>query len=95
MSKPVLASVAGAIVSEGVTTRVECTEAIFDKRDSLITVVFLCNFCFWWLSLWWAPLTIKIVQTHHNMLTYSHVDYKTSVERKEVCIPEGERLNFS
>jgi hypothetical protein len=29
------------------------------------------------------------------MLTYSHVDYKTSVERKEVCIPEGERLNFS
>jgi hypothetical protein len=53
------------------------------------------NFCFWWLSSWWAPLTVKIVQTHHNMLTYSHVDYITSVESKEVCIPEGERLNFS
>jgi hypothetical protein len=35
------------------------------------------------------------MQTHHNMLTYSHVDYITSVERKAVCIPEGERLNFS
>jgi hypothetical protein len=29
------------------------------------------------------------------MLTYSHVDYITSVESKEVSIPEGERLNFS
>jgi hypothetical protein len=42
-----------------------------------------------------VPLTVKIMQTHHNMLTYSHVDYITSVESKEVSIPEGERLNFS
>jgi hypothetical protein len=55
----------------------------------------LHNFCFWWLSSWWVPSTIKIMQTHHNMLTYSHVDYITSVESKEVSIPEGERLNFS
>jgi hypothetical protein len=91
----VSASVAGATVLKGVATRVECTEAIFNKRDSLITVVFLRNFCFWWLSSWWVPSTIKIVQTRHNMLTYSHVDYITSVESKEVPIPEGERLNFS
>jgi hypothetical protein len=90
----VSASVAGPTVLEGVAARVECTEAIFDKRDSLITVVFSRNFCFWWLSSWWAPSTVKIVQTRHNMLTYSHVDYITSVESKEVSIPEGERLNF-
>jgi hypothetical protein len=42
----------------------------------------LRNFCIWWLSSWWVPSTIKIVQTHHNMLTYSHVDYITSVESK-------------
>jgi hypothetical protein len=35
------------------------------------------------------------MQTHHNMLTSSHVDYITSVESKEVSIPEEERLNFS
>jgi hypothetical protein len=35
------------------------------------------------------------MQTLHSMLTYSHVDYITSVESKEVSIPEGERLNFS
>jgi hypothetical protein len=56
---------------------------------------FSCNFCFWWPSSWWAPPTIKIMQTHHNMLTSSHVDYITSVESKEVSIPEEERLNFS
>ena len=43
-SKSVSASVAGATVLEGVPTRVECTEAIFDKRDSLITVVFFAQF---------------------------------------------------
>jgi hypothetical protein len=53
------------------------------------------NFCFWWPSSWWVPSTIKIVQTRHNMLTYSHVDYITSIDSKEVSIPEGERLNFS
>jgi hypothetical protein len=35
------------------------------------------------------------MKTLHSMLTYSHVDYITSVESKEVSIPEGERLNFS
>ena len=43
-SKPVSASVAGPTVLEGVAARVECTEAIFDKRDSLITVVFFAQF---------------------------------------------------
>jgi hypothetical protein len=42
-----------------------------------------------------VPSTIKIMKTLHSMLTYSHVDYITSVESKEVSIPEGERLNFS
>ncbi len=97
MSKSVLTSVAGATVLEGVTARVECTEAIFDKRDSLVTGFFSFsrNFCFWWPSSWWVPSTIKIMKTLHSMLTYSHVDYITSVESKEVSIPEGERLNFS
>jgi hypothetical protein len=40
----VSASVAGATVLEGVAARVECTEAIFDKRDSLITVFFFAQF---------------------------------------------------
>jgi hypothetical protein len=30
------------------------------------------------------------MKTLHSMLTYSHVDYITSVESKEVSIPEGE-----
>jgi hypothetical protein len=34
-----------------------------------------------------VPLTVKIMQTDHNMLTYSHVDHITSVESKEVSIP--------
>jgi hypothetical protein len=39
-SKSVSASVAGAAVLEGVPTREECTGSIFDKRDSLVMVVF-------------------------------------------------------
>jgi hypothetical protein len=46
-----------------------------NKRDSLITVDFFAQFLLLVVpSLWWAPSTVKIVQTRHNMLTYSHVD---------------------
>jgi hypothetical protein len=58
-------------------------------------VVFFAQFLLLVAFMGWVPSTIKIVQTHHNMLTYSHVDYITSVESKEVSMPEGEMLNFS
>jgi hypothetical protein len=75
----------------------KCTEAIFNKRDSLVTVVFfgaisasggLHHGGHHQPSKSCRPITICSP-------SHSHVDYITSVESKEVSIPEREKLNFS
>jgi hypothetical protein len=83
-SKSVSSSVSGATVSDGDATRVECTGAILNKRDSLVTffftqflllvaLVMVMVDIFWYLTLWvGSELPLPVMQIIHNGTWIKH-----------------------